>query len=126
MRKSAHAKDAKGAEFSQVRSAECGIRESQIPPHPNPLTGGEGAPSAVLGIILISAQFHGWVHSRLGLRLKANIEPHLSIVTLIYLDERFERDAHLPRIKYEWGRGGTRPYRGGEKNELSVAFRGCP
>jgi hypothetical protein len=30
-------------------------------PHPNPLPGGEGAPSAVLGMILVSDQFHRWI-----------------------------------------------------------------
>jgi hypothetical protein len=66
-----------GASFKcGVGSAECGIRESQISPHPNPLPGGEGAPSAVLSIILVSAQFHGWAPSCAWIRRPEAIRSH--------------------------------------------------
>jgi hypothetical protein len=37
-------------------------------PHPNPLPGGEGEPSAALGLISVSAQFHGGIRSCGGIR----------------------------------------------------------
>jgi hypothetical protein len=35
--------------------------EKSNSPSPYPLLGGEGGPSAVLGMILVSAQFRGWL-----------------------------------------------------------------